>query len=156
MNHTKNYNDTNIQKIFEDIKSNTDFFKKYYIKDIKIIDEKLIEPKELILEKENNIKIKYYDEFTIINSELKESLIINKVQNQKLECEIIINMGNILILFDFSNLKQILIGSLYILPKDELNILPLQLIYFEDCNEKKSYFEFFKQNKFQINKQELI
>ena len=103
LNHTKNYNDTNVQKIFEDIKSNTDLFKKYYIKDIKIIDEKLIEPKELILEKENNIKIKYYDEFTIINSELKESLIINKVQNQKLECEIIINMGNIL--FDFSNLK---------------------------------------------------
>ena len=147
LNSTKSYDDTEIEKIYEEIKNNANFFKEYYTKEVKIIEEKLIEPNELNIEEPNCRKIKYYGGFTLINSDLKNQLFDNKYKKNLIKCEYIINLGKILI--EFSSLNHILISSLNIdLKNNEMNIMPSQLIYFEDSNELKSYYEKFKQIQF--------
>ena len=71
-----NESEQNIKKIYEEIKSNAEFFKKYFNLAHKIIDEKLLDVKEVNLgiKDINNKEIKYYDEFVLINSELKTDL----------------------------------------------------------------------------------
>ena len=71
---TKNYNDIMVMKIYEELKDNADFFKNYYNKNPIYIDEKLIEPRIINLWKKNEKKIKYYDDFVLINSDLKNIL----------------------------------------------------------------------------------
>ena len=107
----KHYNNINMNKIYYEILENPDFLKKIYNKEPKIIDENLIEIKEKIIENKNNKRIKYHDEFVLVNSDIYH-LIINKYEKTN-EChDYIINFGKVIISFDNSKLCQILIGSL--------------------------------------------
>ena len=68
-----NESEQNIIKIYEEINNNAEFFKKYFNKVPKKIDKKLLDIKEVnsgIKDKDNK-EIKYYDEFVLLNSELK-------------------------------------------------------------------------------------
>ena len=97
-----------MNKIFEEIKNNADFFKNYYKKEHKLIDEKLLEPKLTELFDENNKKIRYYNEFVLINSDLKNSIIVNKYKKTFGDYEFIINMGMIILLLNYHPFCQLL------------------------------------------------
>ena len=81
---------------------------------LKIIDEKLLDVKEVNLgiKDINNKKIKYYDEFILINSELKTDIIVNKYKKVIYENDYIINQGKIIISLNYYPFYQILIGYL--------------------------------------------
>ena len=88
----KNYNEMNVKKIYEEIKDNADFFKKYYNMEPKLINEKLIEPRLIDLFITNDKKIKYYEEFALINIDLKNSIIVNQYKKLFEDNEFIFNM----------------------------------------------------------------
>ena len=135
--YKSSYNEVNIKLIYEDIKENANFFKKYCNIEIKVFDEKLIDIDEIILIYENNKEIKYYVEFALINSDLEQSL--NKKYNKNIsENEYIINMGKIIIL-NSCKIYQILIGTLDIM-NNLCTIVPLAIINFD--NEDGLYFHY--------------
>ena len=93
-----NESEQNVKKIYEEIKNNAEFFKKYFNLALKKIDEKLLDVKEVNsgIKDINNKEIKYYDEFALINPELKTDIIVNKYKKTIYENDYIIN-----ILFSF-------------------------------------------------------
>ena len=144
----KYYNNINMNKIYDEIIDNSDFLKKIYNKEPRIIDEKLIEIKEKIIGKKNNKEIKFYNEFVLVNSDIYK-LIINKYKKDN-EChDFIINCGKIIISLDNSKMCQILIGLLNII-NDECDFIPDSLIDFEDNKEMKFHFEKLKNINLQI------
>ena len=74
----------------------------------------------------NNKEIKYYDEFILINSELKTDIIVNKYKKVIYENDYIINQGKIIISLNYCLFYQILIGSL----NDINNFVSLAFINF--------------------------
>ena len=148
LKNSKSYTEINVQKIYDEIKQNANFFKKYYNKEIKIIDESLIKINEVNLGRINNKEIKYNNEFIIISQDLCHLLIINKYKKTIPENEFIINMGKIIIFFNNHSMHQILIGSLNIM-NNEGNILPLAFINFINNYDLKNHYEKLKQIDFQ-------
>ena len=111
-------------------------FEKYYNLKPKNIDEKLISLKEINSGKKfKNKEINYFDEFSIINLDLKKTLIIKKYnKNVKENNECIINLGRIIIILDYYPAYQILIGSL----DNESNYKTLSFIKFDNANILKN------------------
>ena len=139
----KSYNETeiNVQLIYDEIKNNADFFKKYYNKEPITIDKKLLELKEIDSGRKNkkNKEIKYYNDFVLINSELKKLIIVNKYKKTIAENDYVINTGKIIISLEYYPKYQILIGSLNSI-NNENNFVHLAFIQFEDPNELKSLY----------------
>ena len=105
--------------------------------------------KEVYLEgkgKENK-KIKYYDEFVLINQEIKKDILVNKYKINISENEFVINQQKIIICLNNHPLYQILIGSL----NEENQFLPKTIISFVDGNELNAHFsklKFVEHNQF--------
>ena len=149
----KYFSNININKIYDEILDNSDFLKKFFNKEPKMIDEKLIEVKEKILGKKNNKEIKYYDEFVLVNSDINK-IIINKYKKAN-EChDFFINFGKSIISLNNNKICQILIGSLNLI-NDECNFIPDSLIDFEDNKELKFHFEKLKNINLQIFKEQI-
>ena len=149
----KYFSNININKIYDEILDNSDFLKKFFNKEPKMIDEKLIEVKEKILGKKNNKEIKYYDEFVLVNSDINK-IIINKYKKAN-EChDFFINFGKSIISLNNNKICQILIGSLNLI-NDECNFIPDSLIDFEDNKELKFHLEKLKNINLQIFKEQI-
>ena len=101
----------------------------------------------------DNKEIKYYNEFVLINSELKRDIIDIKYKKKFAENEYVINQGKIIISLNYHPFNQILIGSLNDI-NDENNFLPIAFIKFINGEELKSSFSklmYDGYNKFIIN-----
>ena len=107
-------------------------FEKYYNLKPKNIDEKLLSLKEINSGKKfKNKEVNYFDEISIINLDLKKTLIIKKYNKNVMENnKCIINLGRIIIILDYYPAYQILIGSL----DNENNYKTLSFIKFDDAN----------------------
>ena len=148
LKNNKNYNEENVQKLYDEIKLNANFFKKYYNREIKIIDESLIEIKEVSLGRIDNKEIKYYKDFVLINSDLYRLLIINKYKKRIPENEYLINMGKIIICLNYDTISQILISSLNIM-NNECEIIPSAFINFVNKDKMYNHYEKLKHIDFQ-------
>ena len=128
-NSNQIYSNENIKKIYDEIEENEELFRKYYNLSTKYIDEKLLLLKETNSGKKfNNKEINYYDEFSLINLDLKKTLIIKKYNKNVTDNKCIINLGRIIIILDYYPAYQILIGSL----DDKSNYKTLAFIKFDD------------------------
>ena len=143
----KSYNEsaTNIEAIFNEIKNNADFFKKYYNKSPKSIDSTLLDTKPINSGNKNNKNefIFYYDNFVMIDMELKRAIIIKKYKKSIGNVEYIINMGKIIILLNNHPMNLLLIGSINI-TKGECNFIATAFIYFDDANELQKNYNILK------------
>ena len=104
--------------------------------------------KEVYLEgkDQENKKIKYYDEFVLINQEIKKDILVNKYRINNCENKFVINQQKIMCLNNHP-LYQILIGSL----NEENQFLPKTIISFVDGNELNAHFsklKFVEHNQF--------
>ena len=121
-----------VQKIFNEIKDNSNFFNRYYSMKLYDLDEKLTKPEEKILEiNDDNFKkntIKYYDNFSIINSDISHLMFKNKKTIIEKEKEFIINIGKIIIQLNYYPMNQLLMCYL----DDNFNVINSELVYFGD------------------------
>ena len=143
----KSYNESekNVEAIFNEIKSKADFFKNYYNKSPKLIDSKLLDIKPMNSGNKNNKNeyIYYYDNFVMIDMELKRAIIIKKYKKSIGDVEYIINMGKIIILLNYHPMNLLLIGSINF-TKGECNFIPISFIYFDDANELQKNYKILK------------
>ena len=139
-----------VQKIFNEIKDNSNFFNRYYSMKLYDLDEKLTKPEEKILEiNDDNFKkntIKYYDNFSIINSDISHLMFKNKKTIIEKEKEFIINIGKIIIQLNYYPMNQLLMCYL----DDNFNVINSELVYFGD-NTFYISFNFEKLKKKSVN-----
>ena len=138
----------NIIKIYDEINNNAEFFKKYFNKVPKKIDEKSLYIKEVNsgIKDKNNREIKYYDEFVLLNSELKTDIIVKKYKKTMYENDYVINQGKIILCLNYYPVYQILIGSL----NGENNFMPLSFINFIGGAELEYSFSELKNFEYNI------
>ena len=114
------YNETNLNYILNDIEKNKELFELYYRREEKEFS-KGFELENNFMEVDKSFIVKgkktifYYNNFIIVNKELYDKLIVNRINNSN-DCyeerDYIINSGKILIKIDTNSVYQILIGEL--------------------------------------------
>ena len=145
----------NVIRIYDEIKDDEDLFKKYYNLSYKLIDANklILKEKNLGKKDKNNKEIKYYDEFALINSELKSKLIINKYKKIEGESKFIINMATTIIFLDYYPLYQILICAL---DEEKFTFKTLAFIQLENSQELNYQKSLLKSSDFKEFQQKII